>query len=146
MSISFNLVFVAFLMIWMNCAIARTGNHSASRMGKRVTSICELQQHRDKSSGVRVRLTAIYSSDLLERSTLSDDRCPMVIMVPFDAPKRNQDLSSMRLFNKALEGGGISDRSLRIFEVDISGKYVWRKNEQIHGAIYIEKIWSFSKR
>jgi hypothetical protein len=127
-----------------SCSVIALSAGDPLTAGLTVTSICKLSEGGRRLSGAHVRVTAIYSSDLLERSTITDDDCPSVILVPYDAPDAKLDSASMRRFNNALQGE-LSDRSLRKYLVDVSGKYVWRENEIPHGAIYIEKVWSFKR-
>ncbi|MBB5877738.1 hypothetical protein [Xanthomonas sp. 3498] len=113
--------------------------------GVDISSICELAQRGKRISGAQVRVRAIFTSDLLERSVITDPKCPSVVVIPFDAEESKLDMESMQRFDAAV-AGELSDHTIRVFSVDVSGTYVWRGDEQPAGAIYIEKVWCFKRR
>lgn len=108
------------------------------------TSICDLAKQRGTANGMHVRVKALFSTDLLERSFITDPQCPEVVVAPFDAAKPELDTKSMKRFDRAVRGR-LSDSSARVFSFNISGKYIWRMDETKSGAIYIEKVWSFKR-
>ena len=108
------------------------------------TSVCALVQQGERANGTRVRLQAVYITDQFEGSYIKDSQCRSVGLAPYDAAEPELDIKSMKRFDRVVQGKR-SDHTLRIFWFDISGKYVWRPNEKIHGAIYIEKVWSFKR-
>lgn len=113
--------------------------------GAAISSICELTQRGKEASGAQVRVRAIFTSDLLERSVITDPKCPSVVVIPFDAEESKLDVESIRRFDVAV-AGKLSDRAIRVFSVDVSGIYVWRGGEKPAGSIYIEKVWCFKRR
>lgn len=107
------------------------------------TSICELAKIGHKMNGHRVRMTAIYTTDLLEHSSLNDPRCQDQFLEPYDSREQKPD-PSVEAFNKAVIGN-INDLHLRQFAIDVTGTFVWKPSAKSPGRLYINKIWSFKR-
>ncbi|MDY4282971.1 hypothetical protein [Xanthomonas sp. LF06-19] len=126
-------------------AVASKLEPLSGHSGDAISSICELTQRGKEAGGAQVRVRAIFTSDLLERSVITDPKCPSVVVIPFDAEESKLDVESIRRFDAAV-AGKLSDHTIRVFSVDVSGTYVWRGDEQPAGALYIEKVWYFKRR
>ena len=91
-------------------------------------------------NGAHVRVEAIYTADLMHGATLTDSRCPKESVDEGVAPI-SEDISVKRFHDivpRVLSGAGRAD-----FIVDISGKYMWSKDDEFpHGVISIEHVWS----
>lgn len=106
------------------------------------TSICELVKYGEKMNGQRVRLRAIYLTDLLELSSLNDPHCPKQAVAPDWKSSRDPSLDA---FDRVLFGRPPDYREMTQFSIDVSGKFVWNANGKPHGALMFEKIWSFKR-
>jgi hypothetical protein len=106
------------------------------------TSVCELANVGQSISGRRVHLVAVYTTDLLEHSSLNDPRCPKKFLEPFD-PKSLSD-PTVAAFDKAVIGNP-ADLRLRQFKIDTTGRFESALQNGSSGRFYIEKIWSFKR-
>ena len=105
------------------------------------TSICQLALDGAQMQGRRVRLTATYSTDLLEHSSLNDRRCPRVYLVP------NWDGShdtSIGIFDTELYAHP-NESALTQYRIDVSGKFSWHADAKPHGELVFEKVWTFKR-
>lgn len=107
------------------------------------TSICELNAFGEAQDGKKVRLLAVYVSDLHHGTVLKDRSCPDVWLPLADQQSRADDASVKELEDAAL-GDVINDLSLRRFSVDISGVYR-AKGAEGRGALSITKVWSYRR-
>lgn len=106
------------------------------------TTLCELISHGQPLSGQRVRFTAIYLTDLMERTVLLDKRCPKVRLIPYDSIEHPDP--SVKRFDDAVRGR-IDDLKLRQFVVDVSGRFTWHGHDEPYGSLEIQKVWSFKR-
>lgn len=106
------------------------------------TTLCELVSHGQPLSGKRVRFTAIYLTDLLERTVLLDKRCPKVHLTPYDSIERPDP--SVKRFDDAVRGR-IDDLELRQFVVDVSGRFTLHGHDEPIGSLEIQKVWSYKR-
>lgn len=109
------------------------------------TSVCELARAGQRISGRSVRMTAVYVTDLLERSVLKDHRCPMAHIEPDWSLQKNPIHDpSLDEFDKALYARPDEAQPTQ-FLIDVSGKFVWQSGENPHGSLIFDKVWSFKR-
>lgn len=131
------------LQITRGLCIALLAATSSAASAREVrTSLCVLASHGQPLSGQRVRFTAIYLTDLLERTVLLDKRCPKVHLTPYDSIKGPDP--SVKRFDKAVRGR-IDDPELRQFVVDVSGRFTWHGHDEPYGSLEIQKVWNFKR-
>lgn len=106
------------------------------------TTLCELVSHGQPFSGRRVRFTAIYMSDLRERTVLLDRRCPRVHLGPYETTEAPDP--SIKRFDDALRGR-LGDLELRQFAVDVSGRFTWHGHNEPYGSLEIQKVSSYRR-
>jgi hypothetical protein len=131
-----NLFFIVFLLY------VNFNAHAKSRIEIH-TSICSLVEKGLEMNNHSVRLKAIFFTDSLEYSNLSDTRCPNAVLIPYYTKSRRHD-SGLDAFDSAIDQNGGLPGAVR-FSVDVSGTFVWHLEENPHGTIIIEKIWSFKQ-
>jgi hypothetical protein len=129
-----------FLVSAIGVLLATTA--MADERGPLRTSVCRLANASKDMDGYRVRLTAIYVSDLQHTSVLKDRRCAKRSLAPFAADGSADP--SVEEFDSAL-WGELSDREVRVFVVDVTGVYRWRDGDRPHGVLLIERVWSFRR-
>ncbi len=133
--------------LWIWLAIATIFSSSCvmtERADKRLyTSVCKLSALGPVKSGIRVRVRAIYISDIVERTTLKDSDCPDVWADLAERRPPNED-QSVAKFEDAVRGDVVNDAELRQFILDVSGVYTRRSN-QSQGTIAITNVWSFER-
>jgi hypothetical protein len=124
-----------------------TGTSACAQSGEPRTSICELATAGEQMNGRHVRLTAVYITDLLERDGLKDSRCPkLYLQADWTISQKNgQHDPSLDAFDKEVFARPPDYRELTQFSIDVSGKFVWKANENPHGTLLFEKIWSFKR-
>jgi hypothetical protein len=120
---------------------------ACAQPGETRTSVCELAKAGDRMNGHQVRLVAVYTTDLLEHSSLDDRRCPKQYLEPdwTMLQKNARHDPSLNAFDKALYGRAPDYRELTQFSIDVSGKFVWEAGDKPHGTLIFEKIWSFKR-
>jgi hypothetical protein len=120
----------------------------------RVRSVCDLARDAPVLNGQSVRVLAVYETDLLEFSGLSDANCPGVVM-DLDEPraplKRHR---SIEAFDRAVTGE-VTDVRLRRFEIEFTGTFHWDSSsgprelqnglEAPRGSIEVRRIWTFAR-
>jgi hypothetical protein len=122
-------------------AVLLASGAACAQSNARPTSICELDRGGEQMNGRHVRLTVIYITDLLERSVLKDRRCQR----RYISPDWKEPLdSSLSAFEKAVYALA-DDTGSKQFLVDVSGTFVRQANENPHGTLIFEKIWSFKR-
>jgi hypothetical protein len=127
---------LAIVTLLMSAATVGTEVDSSER-----ATLCSLVKGGIQMNERQVRMTVIYSTDLLEHTTITDPRCPRSYAVPYDDQNHPED-PSLASFNRAVEGQ-YDDLSERKFLIDVTGIFMWRTSETPHGAIVFRKIWSF---
>lgn len=106
-------------------------------------TVCDLYKNAKAMSGRSVRLVAIYTTDRVENSTLTDSHCSKIWITPYDATT-NVDRRSLRKFDDAVQGN-LSDSGLRVLYVDLIGKYILNSKKSQYGEFYIEKVIQFER-
>lgn len=124
------------------CIALLAATSSAASAREVRTNLCALASHGQPLSGQRVRFTAIYLTDLLERTVLLDKRCPKVHLTPYD-PIESPDRSVKR-FDQAVRGR-VDDLELRQFVVNLSGRFTWHGHDEPYGSLEIQKVWNFKR-
>jgi hypothetical protein len=127
---------LAIVTLLMSAATGGTEVDSSERV-----TLCRLVKDGIQMNGRQVRMTVIYSTDLLEHTSITDPRCPRSYAVSYDDPNHPED-PSLASFNRAVEGQ-YDDLSERKFLIDLTGIFMWRRSAIPHGAIIFRKIWSF---
>jgi hypothetical protein len=91
--------------------------------------------------GRQVRLTAIYSTDLSEHSSLNDRHCPNSYLEPnWDASRD----ASVGLFDEALYAHPNDPEPIR-YRIDVSGQFWWHSGARPYGELIFGKVWSFER-
>jgi hypothetical protein len=124
------------------CIALLAATSSAASAREVRTTLCELVSHGQPLSGQRVRFTAIYLTDLLERTVLLDKHCPKVHLTPYDSIEPPDP--SVKKFDDAVRGR-IGDLELRQFVVDVSGRFTWHGHDESTGSLEIQKVWRFKR-
>jgi hypothetical protein len=107
------------------------------------SSICFIHNNHSKMNGKIVYISAIYTTDLIENSTLTGFNCKNVKFAPYDA-ETNVNKESMKNFDVAVRGD-LSDSSLRVFYVRLIGKYIWEPHVKPNDRIYIMEVKYFKR-
>lgn len=130
-------------------ACVTTGSDSSLRSRSYVQkeSVCTLTSHAAPPSGVQVRVTAFYITDYSEHSRLADPSCPSGY-VDFEF---GQDAIGPRgeSAGKELESTILHDLAdnhrTGVYQINFTGRFVYRKNLQPHAMVYISRVWSFKR-
>jgi hypothetical protein len=107
------------------------------------TSVCQIATYGKKQDGERVRLRAVYISDIVERTMLKDKGCPNLWLGLAEGEIGADDKSVVAL-EEAVRGDIVNDAELRQFVVDISALYR-SKGTGDRALLYITKVWSFRR-
>ena len=107
-----------------------------------LVSLCDLAAHGESSDGHQVRLKAYYLTDLFHGAALKDKSCPKLELAPFLSTEPMPD-PSLKAFDDALR----STNSAHViqFLVDVEGRFVWRKDKQPCGALFITSVATFER-
>ncbi len=119
------------------------GSAQSDRRSPTVTSICALERQHAQLQGRRVRIKAVFITDVLEHSTLMDERCPSVKMDLLPTANTPPD-ESVRQFEIAIHKS-LWDPVPGVFAVDISAEFLWRAEAQPHGAVRMTKVWHLKR-
>jgi hypothetical protein len=121
----------------------------------KVYSICDLAANAKSLQNTEVRVKAIYMTDQLEFSGLTDPTCPGLVMdLSFDTASLRKKQRSVKAFDLAIQGDA-SDLRLRKFEVEFTGTFRWdfdTKARETHngletprGNFDLKRIWTFAR-
>lgn len=105
------------------------------------TSICELVALGGRAEGRKVRLDAVYTTDRFESTSITDPKCPGIVVRARDADSVDP---SMKEFDTAVLGS-VEDHSVRVFAFDVSGTFEWTSGKKPHGILFIERVWAFKR-
>lgn len=147
-----NMMRCSSILLGSLIAMACVATWPEEREDETVTSLCELVSNAEKMNGHRVRLKAVYHSDLHHFSFLRDESCGAVVV---DDGTNYEDVgdASVRAFSEVVSSSFPVPRSG--FEVDVSGRFAWDLNwqppallsavmkPQPRGRLEIVKVWSF---
>jgi hypothetical protein len=103
-------------------------------------TVCELTNSPNSFDGKDVTVSAVYMTDMLERSLLADSHCPGVTLSPYDSVSPHPDPSNER-FNAAVTGN-VLDRKLRVFKVVVVGRFNWDASAK-QGRLTFERVLHF---
>ena len=103
-------------------------------------TVCELTNSPKSFDGKDVTVSAVYMTDMLERSLLADSRCPGVTLAPYDSVSPHPDPSNER-FNAAVTSN-VLDRKLRVFKVVVFGRFNWNASAK-QGRLTFERVLQF---
>lgn len=137
---SYAFVGLAVILLLVACAQNRANQAIAP---VRDVTVCSLYSHAEQVSGKQVRLSGIYTTDRIENTTITDQHCQKMWILPLDAASK-VDSDSLKRFDDAV-AGTLSDSSVRVFYIKVLGKFVWRENKKPHGAIYLEKVLHYKR-
>ncbi|QAY75218.1 hypothetical protein [Sphingosinicella sp. BN140058] len=109
------------------------------------TSLCALVRAGPAMDGRRVRVSAVYSTDMLEHSSLIDPSCPREVAdldwVTTDA-RGPKDPETARFDREIFS---LYDSHSESFHMDVSGTFTWRVGRRPKGQVFIEKTWSYHR-
>lgn len=109
-------------------------------------SVCQLVRNGAKLSGQRIRLDAIYVTDLLEHDALIDRQCPHnKLRADWSSSKGAARDASLSAFDKAVFSRPPDYKQLTRFSVDVTGQFVWQPKEEPPGMLIFQKMWSFKR-
>lgn len=123
--------------------------HDASlHRNVQVVPFCSLVGPNAPASGTEVRISTFFTTDYMERSRLADPACLSAhVDLQFDkkatGPQGSDaydELESVILHDLA------TDHRTGVYSIALTGRFVYRKNEQPHAAIYGDQVWSFKRR
>jgi hypothetical protein len=127
-----------FFILWVSLLASAI---AVAQADENRTSLCELAKAGEHMNGRRIRLTAVYLTDLLDRSVLKDRRCPeQYFALDWKAPLD----PSLDAFEKAVYAGA-NDKELTQFVIEVSGEVLWQANENPRGTLIAKKIWRFKR-
>ena len=129
-------------------------SHASATPVDKAISICDLAAAAKDLDGTSVRVKAVFETDQLEFSGLSDSRCPGVHMsleFAVDSAHRHRSITN---FERAVFGD-IGDLRLRRLEVEFSGTFHWdampgerpQHNglDEPRGAISMTRVWTYAR-
>lgn len=121
--------------------VASYGNHMQP------LSVCSLVGHDTPPNETEVRISAFFLTDYLERSVITDPACPSVRLALYADPAAKEEEADryQRLVVKSTMRDDIENRGTGVYAIDITGHFVYRKNERPQIAIYADHVWSFKR-
>jgi hypothetical protein len=135
------IIAVPFVLGWL---LPMTASPALQTQNETRISICALQQRGKAADGLRVRLKAVFETDALEHSSLSDPKCPGVVMdLPY--PAKRPWHKSVDDFQKRLSSA-LTDPKLGNYSIDISAEFrrksVGVSEERRSGVLVVNHVWS----
>lgn len=129
------------------CAPSARNQASSHRDESLITPICSLVGADAPTNGTKVRVSALFLTDYLERSSITDPACPSVRLAIYADPAATKEEVDryQRLVVTSTMRDYIEDRRTGVYAIDVTGRLVYRKNEQLHAAIYADHVWSFRR-
>lgn len=129
------------------CAPSVRSQASSHRNKNLITSICSLVGAGAPTKGTKVRVSAYFLTDYLERSVIADSACPTVQLALYADPAATKEEADryQRLVVTSTMRDYIEDRRTGVYAIDVTGRVVYRKNEQPRIAIYADHVWSFKR-
>jgi hypothetical protein len=112
----------------------------AQSIAKAPISICEIAQYGHRETGNILRLHAVYVSDLVERTVLTDPQCPST-SVEVVLSTKSRPHESVEEFERAVRGDVVHDRAPREFYIDASVIYRW--NKAAPSQVELMRVWNF---
>lgn len=110
-------------------------------------STCTLAGHGAPPSGTEVRVATFYITDYIERSRLVSSACPSVhVALSLEsATIGTHDKNARKQIVRTLQLDYIEGRRTGVYAIDVTGRFVYRKDEQPHAVIYADHVWSFKR-
>lgn len=129
------------------CAPSVRGQPSSHRNKSRITSICSLVGADAPTNGAKVRIRAFFLTDYLERSVVADPACPAVQLALYADPVTTKEQADryQRLVVTSTMRDYIEDHRTGVYAIDVTGRFIYRKDEQPHGAIYADHVLSLRR-
>ena len=122
-------------------------SQASSHRNSRITSICSLVGADAPTNGAKVRIRAFFLTDYLERSVVADPACPTVQLALYADPVATKEEADryQRLVVTSTMRDYIEDHRTGVYAIDVTGRFVYRKDEQPHGAIYADNVLRFKR-
>ncbi len=137
------LLSVAVLGACASSARSQTASHGNKIP---ITPICSLDGAKAPGNGTKVRISAFFLTDYLERSAITDPACPTVRLGLYaDPAATKEEAARYQKLIKSTMRDYIEDRRTGVYAIEVTGHFVDRKNEQPHLAIYVDRVWSFKR-
>lgn len=129
------------------CAPPVRSRVSSHRDESLITPICSLVGADAPTNGTKVRVSAFFLTDYLERSTITDPACPSVRLAIYADPAATKEETEryQRLVVTSTMRDDIENRGTGVYAIDVTGRFVYRKDGQPHAAIYADHVWSFKR-
>lgn len=129
------------------CAPSVRSQASSHQDESLITPICSLVGADAPANGTKVRVSAFFLTDYLERSAITDPTCPSVRLAIYANPVATKEEADryQRLVVTSTMRDYIEGRRTGVYAIDVTGRFVYRKDEQPHTAIYADHIWSFKR-
>lgn len=141
-------VLLSLLAIGACASGARNSAATASNHNRISTvSICTLAGHGAPPSGTEVRVSTFYITDYMERSRLVNSACPSahIALSLESATIGSHNKNARKQIIRTLQLDYIEGRRTGVYAIDVTGRFVYRKDEQPHAAIYADHVLSFRR-
>jgi hypothetical protein len=106
------------------------------------TTLCELVASDSNSDGSRVRISAIFQTDGIESSVLSDPACPGSSMALSSENAPGADEESIDSFDQLISSNPLSGSGYRKVKLDVTGVLSRRTDGMPSVVLHMEKVWS----
>lgn len=139
-------VLVLLLVAPLGACTPSVQTHTSSRLNSSlVTPICSLVGTDAPPTGTTVRVRAFFVTDYQEHSVITDPPCPTVrlALYPDKAATKEEAARYQQAIVTSTMRDYIEDRRTGVYAIDVTGRFVYRKNEQPQAAIYADHVWSF---
>lgn len=129
------------------CAPSVRGHASSHRNKSQITSICSLVGAGAPTNGAKVRISGFFLTDYLERSVVADPACPTAQLALYADPVATKEEAAryQRLVVTSTMRDYIEDHRTGVYAIDVTGRFVYRKDEKPHGAIYADHVLNFKR-
>lgn len=129
------------------CASSVRGHVASHGNDVQPISVCSLTDHDTPPNGTDVRISAFFLTDYLERSAITGSTCPSVRLALYADPTATKEEADryQRLVVTSTMRDYIENRRTGVYAIDVTGRFVYRKDEQPHAAIYANHVWSFKR-
>lgn len=137
---SLKLLYLPLLLV-AACAPANASKTAAVRD----MTVCQLYASRQSPPKEKVRIIATAWMDLGHGAMLQDSKCPPGATIDFRFAEHLPAHSTASKFDQALTGD-VMNRSLRIFQVQVIGRFSAASQSNTHGMFYIEQVDWFKQQ
>lgn len=129
------------------CNASLQNRTSQNRKQAQAISICSLIGRDAPPSGIEVRVRTFYTTDYMEHAGLADPECPSFgVAVSFQsATIGTHNKKARERLIKMIQADEIEGHLTGVYEIDFTGRFVYRKDKQPHGAIDVDHVWSFKR-